>query len=280
MKFARALELSEQQASQVEKAISDVSVIKTKTNERLGRLCQRNEHSSHPRERRSQSRNSQHLNKRNKKSGPCENCGGYAPHRNPCPARGKSCNACRKIGHFAHFCLSKSRTKSRTVAHVESGHLSGEEYEYVYTVNYIQNKKPPMCEVQINRKAVEKMIDTCASVKLLDEKTYRRINSGNTTLKPAHTKIYSYGSKTPLPLLGFFSTTVTCGSISTNTQLHVVKGNKAGNLHSYNTGQKVNVVTISVDCYRYSYGQQQARDFYKNNPNAYLEAHGRFETKW
>ena len=35
LKFARALELSEQQASQVEKATSDVSVIKTKTNERL-----------------------------------------------------------------------------------------------------------------------------------------------------------------------------------------------------------------------------------------------------
>lgn len=170
LKFARALELSEQQASQVEKATSDVSVIKTKTNEPLGRPCQRNEHSSHPRERRSQSRNHQHLNKCNKKSGPCENCGGYAPHRNPCPARGKSCNACRKIGHFAHVCLLKSRTKSRTVAHVESGHLSGEEYEYVYTVNYIENKKPPICEVQINGKAVEKMIDTGASVKLLDEK--------------------------------------------------------------------------------------------------------------
>lgn len=85
-----------------------------------------------------------------------------------------------------------------------------------------------MCEAQINAKAVEMMIDTGGSVKLLDEKTYRRINSDNTTLKPANTKIYSYGSKTPLPLLGTFSATVTYGSISTNTQLLVVKGNKAG----------------------------------------------------
>ena len=100
-----------------------------------------------------------------------------------------------------------------------------------------------MCEVQINGKAVEMMINTGASVNLLDEKLYRRINSDNTTLKPAHTKIYSYGSKTPLPLLGTFSATVTY-SISTNTQLHVAKGNKAGNLLSYNTGQKL---TISVN---------------------------------
>ncbi|XP_074635909.1 uncharacterized protein LOC141894234 [Acropora palmata] len=166
LKFGRALQLSEQQASQVEKATSDASVIKTKTNERPSRPCQRNEHSSHPRDRRSQSRNRQHLNKRNKKSGQCENFGGYAPHRNPCPAREKSCNACRKIGHFAHVCLSKSRTKSRTVAHVESGHL--------------------------------------------------------------------------------FSATVTFSSISTKTQLHVVKGNTA-NFLSYNTAQKLNVVTKSVN---------------------------------
>ena len=43
--------------------------------------------------------------------------------------------------------------------------------EYVHSVNYIDNKKPPMCEVQINGKAVEMMIDTGASVSLLDEKT-------------------------------------------------------------------------------------------------------------
>ena len=63
MKFGRALKLSEEQASQVEKAKSDVSAIKTKTSERPSRPCQRNENSSHPRDRRSQSRNRQHFNK-------------------------------------------------------------------------------------------------------------------------------------------------------------------------------------------------------------------------
>ena len=242
MKFGRVLELSEQQVSQVEKATSDVSAIKTKTSELPSRSCQQNENSSQPRDRRSQSRNRQHFNKRNKKSGKCENCGGYALHRNPCPARGKSCNACGKIGHFAHVCRSKPRTKPRTVAHVESSHSSGEEYEYVYTVNYIDNKKPPMCE----GKAVEMKIDTGASVNLLNEETFRRINSGNTTLKPAHTKVYSHGSKAPLPLLGTLSATVSSSSISTNTQLHVVKGN-TGNLLSYNNAKKLNVVTISVN---------------------------------
>ena len=43
--------------------------------------------------------------------------------------------------------------------------------EYVHSVNNIDNKEPPMCEVQINEKALEMMIDTGASVNLLDEKT-------------------------------------------------------------------------------------------------------------
>ena len=53
----------------------------------------------------------------------------YAPHKNTCPARGKVCKACGKIGHFAHVC----RSKPRTVASVETGQTSDEEYEYVYT---------------------------------------------------------------------------------------------------------------------------------------------------
>ena len=91
-----------------------------------------------------------------------------------------------------------------------------------------------------------KLIDTGASVNLLAKKRYRRINNGNTTLKPAHTKIYSQGSKAPFPLLGTFSATVTFSRISTDTQLRVVKGN-TGNLLSYDTAQKLKVVTISVN---------------------------------
>ena len=68
---------------------------------------------------------------------------------------------------------------------------SDEEYEYVYTVNYAESKKPPMCKVQIDGNVVEMMIDSGASVNFLDETTFQRINdSGNEMLRPAHNKIY------------------------------------------------------------------------------------------
>ena len=41
------------------------------------------------------------------------------------------------------------------LASSETGYSSEEEYEYAYTINYIESKKPPMCQVQLNGKAVE-----------------------------------------------------------------------------------------------------------------------------
>ena len=102
-----------------------------------------------------------------------------------------------------------------------------------------------MCQVQVNGKAVEMMIDTGASVNLLDEATFHRIDCGNKLLEHAHSKIYSYGSDTPLPLLGTLSTTIKSSSNSTTTQLHV-KGN-TGNLLSYNTARMLGLTAISVN---------------------------------
>ena len=120
-----------------------------------------------------------------------------------------------------------------------------------------------MCQVQVNGKAVEMMIDTGASVNLLDEATFHRIDCGNKLLEHAHSKIYSYGFDTPLPLLGTLSTTIKSSSNSTTTQLHVVKGN-LGNLLSYNTAQKLGLITISVNT-------TTVTDVNKNSPESLQE---------
>ena len=121
-KLGRALELSEEQARQVEKAAADVNATETKGSDLPGRSRERNEHTSKSRFRRSQSRNRQNSNKRNRKPAKCDNCGGYAPHRNPCPARGKSCNACGKIGHFAHLSRPNPSAKDGKVASLRTGY--------------------------------------------------------------------------------------------------------------------------------------------------------------
>ena len=107
------------------------------------------------------------------------------------------------------------------------------------------------------------MIDTGASVNLLDEATFHRIDCGNKLSEHTHSKIYSYGSDTPLPLLGTLSTTIKSNSNSTTTQLHIVKG-KMGNLLHYNTAQKLGLITISVNT-------TTVTDVNKNSPESLQE---------
>ena len=72
-KLGRALELSEEQARQVEKAVADVNATETKGSDLPGRSRQRNEQTLQSRFRRSQSRNRQISNKRNSKPRKCNN---------------------------------------------------------------------------------------------------------------------------------------------------------------------------------------------------------------
>jgi hypothetical protein len=60
------------------------------------------------------------------------------------------------------------------------------------------------------------------------------------------TKIYSYGSTTPLPLLGSWSTSVRYKSTTVNATFHVTKGN-SGNLLSCTTAQQLNLLTLNVN---------------------------------
>ena len=74
-----------------------------------------------------------------------------------------------------------------------------------------------MCRVEIDGTFVEMMIDTGASVNLLDESTFRRMsNSANQMLQPSQNKIYSYGS---LPVLGTFTASIKSNTVTTTTQL-------------------------------------------------------------
>ena len=101
-----------------------------------------------------------------------------------------------------------------------------------------------MCRLEIDEEHVELMLDSGASVNPIDKVTYQIIyKSKAKTLEQAKRRIFSYGSPTPLPLLGTIHAKITAKSNSTSANLHVVKGS-SGNLPGYDTAQKLGLLRI------------------------------------
>lgn len=190
----------------------------------------------------------------------CYNCSGTFPHREqPCPARGKTCDSCGKLNHFAKCCRSKRpqggsrRQEVHYMQHTDTakgpnsnrpnaGMELTEDSEYLYTVSETKANLPH-ASIKVGDSNVKVMIDTGASVNIIDETTFRRLKC-----RPSLTKctisIFPYGSRTPLPALGKFTAMVESKSQLTTATFHVLKGNN-GSLLGYGTASQLGLIKIA-----------------------------------
>ena len=93
------------------------------------------------------------------------------------------------------------------------------------------------------------MIDTSASINVMDENAFSKLQSQNkrnqVKLKKPKTKIYAYGSTTPLPVLGTFATVVESRRRVTFAMFYVVQAAN-GSLLSCATAQELNLIRLNV----------------------------------
>ena len=212
----------------------------------------------------------------NRSMSKCYNCGNSWPHVNaPCPARGKQCNNCNRLGHFAKVCRSTKQTnyRRRDRKHVRnidyqqqrrSETSSSESDEYLYSVQSEQTapSKPtksenpevnrltlPQARIKINNVNFLFMIDTGASINVIDENAFSRLQNNtkrnSIRLKKPKTKVYAYGSTTPLPVVGTFVTVVESRRRLTSAMFYVVKEDH-GSLLSYKTAQELDLIRLNV----------------------------------
>ncbi|XP_028418157.1 uncharacterized protein LOC114543323 [Dendronephthya gigantea] len=148
------------------------------------------------------------------------------------PAFGKSCRSCGKQNHFARVCRSRpqnrntqrqgqQRPRREQLNQISEDIVSDDEEGYIYATNtdgeHANVISRPQLPVVINGVEIV-MIDSGASVNILDKAAYEQIVTQNDhiQLQKTSTRIYAYGAAEPLALLGKFQATIETLSSKTN----------------------------------------------------------------
>ena len=97
------------------------------------------------------------------------------------------------------------------------------------------------------------VIDTGASVNILDEATFSKIQDRKPRTTTSYKQLFSTGSTTPLTILGMFDATNNTSSTST---LHVIQGNY-DSLLIYKTAMSLGVIEFHVNHIDTAASQQQ-----------------------
>ena len=134
----------------------------------------------------------------------CFNCGGNYPHEGSCPARGKSCSECGKANHFAVVCRSKRYgSGSSTKKYVKrlTTELTEESSDEEYAFHLSNKSKTPKVTVKINNEILDCVVDTGASVNVIPLSKLNKMKE-RPPIHEVQTKLFAYGNKVPLPLIG------------------------------------------------------------------------------
>ncbi|RXN00095.1 hypothetical protein EOD39_10254 [Acipenser ruthenus] len=118
---------------------------------------------------------------------------------------------------------------------------SSSDDEYLYTV-YTINPKQPLTKTIVENTAIDVIVDSGASVSIMDETAYTKLQD-KVQLQRANIKICTYGSRTALPLLGKFCTTVSNSTKIVPTVFYIAKGHY-GLLLSCQTATELGLLKI------------------------------------
>ena len=254
LSIGRALETSERDADVVEAGRTEAANAISASQGATGRSRRDKANSKksskphRPRQRdtsksrkRSQSRHRQST----RPSRTCYFCGGAYPHARVCPAKGKKCRNCGKIGHFDSVC------RSATISTIEQDDDSDVDYIFANqpdSAYVIHSEKLPTCEMTIGDTTLTAMIDSGASVNVLNLESFNLLQSNGLKFqtRKSTSKVFAYGTKTPLPVRGIIEATVNVGPNTCCAEFHVVNTNTC-NLLSFTTARQLKLISFNSD---------------------------------
>ncbi|UYV70256.1 K02A2.6-like, partial [Cordylochernes scorpioides] len=143
----------------------------------------------------------------------CFRCGYYQGHsKEQCPAKVAICNKCRKKGHFAKVCHTK------TVQEVSSS----QNYAFIGIVGMQENAEDKWCEViKVNDQPIKFKIDTGAEVSVMPEGIYLQ-HFGYLKTEKADKNLFAVSKK--IEVNGMFQAFLESKRQNCEETIYIVKG--------------------------------------------------------
>ena len=155
---------------------------------------------------------------------PCTNCGRstHPTGSRDCPARGRTCSACGRTGHFAAVCRSSAPVSSAPAVPDRRREVVKEAT--VLTVSPKSSQQKVLCPVLLSvgdvQHSINMQVDTGATCSLLSLQYARELFKGK-EFQPSTSRLFGFG-RTPVPVTGTLPVTVTFGDRSTAAQFFLV----------------------------------------------------------
>ncbi|PFX13584.1 Retrovirus-related Pol polyprotein [Stylophora pistillata] len=180
----------------------------------------------------------------------------HAGGKEKCPAWGKKCTTCGKLNHFAKCCRSKRKVNESIVKtvrqEVQSDSSDAESLCGIEEVGAVEsNTKPkPVRSIKIENHVVKGLIDTGASVNVMDECTFQQLLANKIKLEESTSVLRSYQTNEnpsrPLTVMGKFDAVVESNTRIIPATFHVFKGNtNMEPLIGFQTAESLGLVVIT-----------------------------------
>lgn len=126
-----------------------------------------------------------------------------------------------------------------------------DDEEYVFTTCpedeqvhvALGKQRIPKRLIQVQGQQVEMIVDTGASVNILESHTYDSLRV-KPTLQPTTTRVFPYGATTPLSVLGMANFELQHNGEQLSVPFHVIEGN-SGNLLGYAAAENLKILTMA-----------------------------------
>ncbi|XP_047984727.1 uncharacterized protein K02A2.6-like [Leguminivora glycinivorella] len=189
-----------------------------------------------------------------KKEGPhgklkpsCVRCGGKI-HKEykDCPASGKTCHACGKIGHFRQLCRSAGlKRKLNNQSSKKENKKARVEVDYVFNID-----SDAIIDCILGGIKTEMLVDSGCKHNLISLEKWevlKKLGAVAINQTPNPTKsLMAYGSHTPLNIKGSFETTMEANGRKENAIVYVI-ANGTQDLLGRETATRLGVLKIGAD---------------------------------